>query len=99
MKRETGFFVQTAKEYGLELLVDGVLPPVSENGTGSGLLSEYNQITKSYVEYLHAVAATGTLEEGLVVLWAMEKVSLSLGAFESLAGSSEGSRVPIPAVQ
>jgi hypothetical protein len=42
----------------------------------SSLLGEYEPITKSYVDFLVATAAGGSVEEGLVLLWAMEQVSV-----------------------
>jgi hypothetical protein len=44
-----------------------------ENGLG-----EYEEITRAYVDFLWGTGAGGRVEEGLVLLWAMEKVSLSL---------------------
>ena len=44
-----------------------------ENGLG-----EYEVITRSYVDFLWGTGAGGSVEEGLVLLWAMEKASLSL---------------------
>jgi hypothetical protein len=42
----------------------------------SSLLGEYEPITKSYVDFLVATAAGGSVEESLVLLWAMEQVSV-----------------------
>jgi hypothetical protein len=66
--RETEFFKQTADAYGLDL----------HAGPTDSLLGRYEPLTKSYVDFLIAIAAGGSLEEGLVVLWAMEKVSTPL---------------------
>jgi hypothetical protein len=62
--RETEFFKQTADAYRLDL----------HTGPTDALLGSYEPLTKSYVDFLIATAAGGSLEEGLVVLWAMEKV-------------------------
>jgi hypothetical protein len=76
VKRETGFFVDTARKHGLDLFVDGRLPDAEVGDEGqAALLGPYNPVTRAYVDYLHAVAATASVEEGAVVLWAMEKVS------------------------
>jgi hypothetical protein len=70
VKRETDFFVQTALEHGLDLRPNGFMPVINE---GNGL-GEYKEVTRSYVDLLWGVGAGGSLEEGLVLLWAMEKV-------------------------
>lgn len=70
MKRETDFFVSTAKAHGLD-----VFSPDANDGAEGGLLGEYNEITRAYVDFLHAVGGVGAVEEGLVLLWAMEIVS------------------------
>lgn len=36
----------------------------------------YGEVTRSYVDFLSATAAGGSIEDGLVLLWAMEKVGL-----------------------
>jgi hypothetical protein len=50
------------------------MPDVRGEDDRTGLLGPYEPVTKSYVEFLVAIAAGGGVEEGLVVLWAMEKV-------------------------
>ncbi|KJE02401.1 hypothetical protein I311_03798 [Cryptococcus gattii NT-10] len=67
VKRETDFFVSTAKAHGLD-----VFSPDANDGAEGGLLGEYNEITRAYVDFLHAVGGVGAVEEGLVLLWAME---------------------------
>jgi hypothetical protein len=42
-----------------------------ENGLG-----EYEEITRAYVDFLWGTGAGGSVEEGLVLLWAMEKVGI-----------------------
>lgn len=70
VKRETDFFVQTASEHGLDIRPNGAMPVIDEsNGLG-----EYEEVTRSYVDFLWATGAGGSIEEGLVLLWAMEKV-------------------------
>ena len=49
--------------------------PVANVGGVGGLLGEYNEITRAYVDFLHAVGGVGAVEEGFVLLWAMEIVS------------------------
>lgn len=71
MKRETDFFVSTANAHGLD-----VFSPDANDGAEGGLLGEYNEITRAYVDFLHAVGGVGAVEEGFVLLWAMEIVSL-----------------------
>jgi hypothetical protein len=38
-------------------------------------LGEYEEVTRGYVDFLWGIGAGGSLEEGLVLLWGMEKVS------------------------
>lgn len=46
------------------------MPTIDEaNGLG-----EYEEVTRAYVDLLWGVGAGGSVEEGLVLLWAMEKV-------------------------
>ena len=37
-------------------------------------MGPYNETTRAYVDFLVATSAGGSIEEGLVVLWAMEQV-------------------------
>jgi hypothetical protein len=69
--------VSTAKEHGLDLRSgpDGKMPVIDPtNGLG-----EYEQVTRGYVDFLWGIGAGGSLEEGLVLLWGMEKVSATSG--------------------
>ena len=68
--REANFFIQTAKEHGLELHPNGVMPKTK----AGGLLGPYEEVTRSYIDFLWATAAGGSVEDGLVLLWAMEEV-------------------------
>ena len=68
--REANFFIQTAKEHGLELHPNGVMPETK----AGGLLGPYEEVTRSYIDFLWATAAGGSVEDGLVLLWAMEEV-------------------------
>ncbi|PWN89413.1 heme oxygenase-like protein [Acaromyces ingoldii] len=64
--REVAFFEDVARENGLDLAAkprDGSIDAVSDK-------------TKAYRDFMVATAAEGTFEEGLVLLWAMEKVYL-----------------------
>ncbi|KAK1920793.1 hypothetical protein DB88DRAFT_501073 [Papiliotrema laurentii] len=70
IKRETDFFVQTAQDHGLDLHPQGRMPDAPGP---DGLLGPYTALTRSYVDFLGATAAMGSLEDGLVLLWAMEK--------------------------
>ena len=73
IQAEVDLFIGTAKDNNLELFVDGQLPP-SNTAQDDGLLGPYESATRSYVEFMITTAATGTIEEGLSLLWAMEKV-------------------------
>ena len=77
--REAAFFVDTAKEHGLELFPGGQLPLAGtgdgSEGKGGSLLGPYEPTTRAYVDFLWATAAGGTIEDGFVLLWAMEVVS------------------------
>lgn len=70
--RETRFFASTAAKFDLDLFPGGEIPDVQGK---SGLLGEYEEVTRSYVDFLHGIAMSGSVEEGLIVLWSMEKVS------------------------
>lgn len=64
--------MQTAKEHGLDLYSgsEGSLPIIDEtNGLG-----EYEPTTRAYVDFLWGTGEGASVEEGLVLLWAMEKV-------------------------
>lgn len=50
------------------------MPDVRGEDDRTGLLGEYEPVTRSYVDFLVATAAGRGVEEGLVALWAMEKV-------------------------
>ncbi|WVQ94415.1 hypothetical protein IAU59_001494 [Kwoniella sp. CBS 9459] len=69
--RETDWFLWVAKEHGLD-----VFDPVRREAEMErhGLLGEYNPVTRGYIDYLQTIGALGTIEEGLVVLWASEKI-------------------------
>ena len=70
VKRETDFFVQTAQEHGLDIRPNGLMPIIDEsNGLG-----EYEEVTRAYCDFLWGTGAGGSVEEGLVLLWGMEKV-------------------------
>jgi hypothetical protein len=45
--------------------------PIIDEINGMG---EYEEVTRSYIDFLWGTGAGGSLEEGLVLLWAMEKV-------------------------
>ncbi|WWC87521.1 uncharacterized protein L201_002411 [Kwoniella dendrophila CBS 6074] len=67
VKRETDFFLETASKYGLGVFDN------KQNQNKDKLLGEYNEITRSYVDFLHAIGGLGSIEEGLTLLWGMEK--------------------------
>ncbi|WVQ73902.1 hypothetical protein IAR50_003483 [Cryptococcus sp. DSM 104548] len=69
-KRETGFFVDTAKQHGLDVFSQEANDGAEEGG--KGLLGEYNEVTRAYVDFLQATGALGSVEEGFVVIWTME---------------------------
>lgn len=66
---EIGFFEQTAAENGLFL----DFSPHS-NDSDEGLLGLLAPDTQAYINYMVSVGSTASFEEGLVLLWAMEKV-------------------------
>lgn len=68
--RETGFFDSLGPRFGLDLAYP-VTPTVDGGAVQSAVL---NPTTKAYVDTLIATGASGRLDEGLVLLWAMEKV-------------------------
>ncbi|WVQ83539.1 hypothetical protein IAT38_005680 [Cryptococcus sp. DSM 104549] len=73
--RETSFFVDTAREHGLDVFAPelvGAEGHGGRDGAEGGLLGEYGEVTRSYVDFLHAVGGVGSVQEGLVVLWGME---------------------------
>lgn len=70
---ESNFFKGTAEEHGLSLFDSHQELPWLEDGAGR-LLGPYESVTRSYVDFLWAIGSSGTIEEGLVLLWTMEKV-------------------------
>lgn len=52
--------------------------PVIDEHNGLG---EYEEVTRAYVDLLWGTGAGGSVEEGLVLLWAMEKVRPDGGCF------------------
>jgi hypothetical protein len=70
--RETSFFDSLGPMFNIDLST----PPPNSQGEGvEGM--RLNGTTKAYVDFLQATASGGELDEGLVVLWGMEKVRLS----------------------
>ncbi|WVQ94416.1 hypothetical protein IAU59_001495 [Kwoniella sp. CBS 9459] len=67
VKRETDFFLATAAEHGLAVFGD------SASRIDNELLGEYKEVTRGYVDFLHAIGGLGSIEEGFTLLWAMEK--------------------------
>lgn len=68
--RETGFFDSLGPRFGLNLA-----HPVAPTADGGAVQSsKLKPTTKAYVDSLIATGASGHLDEGLVFLWAMEKV-------------------------
>ncbi|WWC87519.1 uncharacterized protein L201_002409 [Kwoniella dendrophila CBS 6074] len=66
--RETDWFLSVAKEHDLDVF------GVGRDENKYGLLGEYNQITRGYIDYLQVIGALASIEEGLLVLWASEKI-------------------------
>ncbi|GFZ42848.1 hypothetical protein JCM24511_00566 [Saitozyma sp. JCM 24511] len=91
ISRETSFFVSTATAHGLALhtraagdrgtMGETIMPDVRGEDDRTGLLGEYEPVTRSYVDFLVATAAGRGVEEGLVALWAMEKAYLTAWTF------------------
>ncbi|KAI8965896.1 heme oxygenase-like protein [Daldinia sp. FL1419] len=79
--RELKFFEETAKKYGLDL---EALGPVAEGGNLSNKSAGFapNKVTQDYINLFDSFSAqphgdcSKTLLDGLVVLWATEKVYL-----------------------
>lgn len=110
--REVGFFEQVAKDNGLNLATkpksNSTQNEVELGAKGStsetsfvdlGLL---NNITRGYVDYMVSTASRGTFEEGLILLWAMEKMYLDAWTYASKhlkpdAISSKANQQPGPA--
>ncbi|CDZ97897.1 Thiaminase-2/PQQC [Phaffia rhodozyma] len=76
--RETGFFDSLGDRFGLN-----VHQPVSHLRTKNSQKkddaesvagSRLNENTKAYVDFLIATGAEGNLDEGIVLLWAMERL-------------------------
>jgi hypothetical protein len=65
--REVDFFKQTAQENGLDI--------TKQSKNGFSVESDLTgPVTKAYTDFMVSTAATGSLSDGLVVLWATEKV-------------------------
>ncbi|WWC68995.1 uncharacterized protein I206_102931 [Kwoniella pini CBS 10737] len=69
--RETDWFLSVAKEYGLEVFNSEIREKELHK---YGLLGEYNSITRGYIDYLQVIGSLGSIEEGILVLWASEKI-------------------------
>lgn len=67
--RERKFFEDIAKKNGLPL--DGTAPRQSETAHRD-LLGLLEPTTRGYIDYMVSLSVTGTFEENLVLLWAME---------------------------
>lgn len=91
--REVGFFENVAEENGLnlstkplpnqaqkEVLKGEQSSEVDDSIVDLGLL---NSITRGYIDFMVSVASRGTFEEGLVLLWAMEKMYLDAWTYAS----------------
>ncbi|PWN34421.1 heme oxygenase-like protein [Meira miltonrushii] len=109
--REVGFFEQVAKDNGLDLAAKSK-PTAAQNevdshpqtSPGSSLvdLGLLNNITRGYIDFMVSTASRGTFEEGLVLLWAMEKMYLDAWTYaskhlKSEALSSKANQQPGPA--
>ncbi|PWN98273.1 heme oxygenase-like protein [Tilletiopsis washingtonensis] len=69
--REVAFFEDVAARHGLSLQT----PPVSSS-SDDALLGLLAPTTRAYIDFQMATVASGTFEEGLVLLWAMEVLYL-----------------------
>ncbi|KAH7887027.1 heme oxygenase-like protein [Phlebopus sp. FC_14] len=78
--REVNFFEETAKKYGLN--IGGVEGQKDE-------VWMVRKATRDYIAEMARVGALRTLEDGLVFLWAMEKVYLDAWTTVHAAGSSK----------
>jgi thiaminase len=67
--REVAFFEDVAARHGLSLQT----PPVSSS-SDDALLGLLAPTTRAYIDFQMATVASGTFEEGLALLWAMEVV-------------------------
>jgi len=87
--REVNFFKQTARENDLNIARHPTNGLSAENElTGP--------VTKAYTDFMVSTAATGTLGEGLVLLWATEKCYLEAWTYarSHMTTSSEFSTLP-----
>lgn len=64
--REVNFFEHTARKYDLD---------IGSVGQGQGPIWLERKATRDYTAEMARIASLGTLEDGLVFLWAMEKVN------------------------
>ncbi|WWC59989.1 uncharacterized protein I303_102552 [Kwoniella dejecticola CBS 10117] len=69
--RETDWFLSVAKEHELEVFNAETREKELDR---YGLLGEYSPITRGYIDYLQVIGALGSIEEGMLVLWASEKI-------------------------
>ncbi|KDN44261.1 heme oxygenase-like protein, partial [Tilletiaria anomala UBC 951] len=65
--REINFFEQTAADFGLSLKAENT----------DELLGPYAPVTKAYIDWIVHIATTGSFEEQLILLWAMEELYLT----------------------
>ncbi|WWC68993.1 uncharacterized protein I206_102929 [Kwoniella pini CBS 10737] len=75
VKRETDFFLSTSSKFNLSIFEN------SNQDNNNNLLGEYNEITRSYVDFLHSIGGLGSIEEGLTLLWCMEKAYYEAWSF------------------
>jgi len=66
--REVNFFEDTARKYDLDI---GAVKP------GEGQVWFERKATRDYTAEMARIASLGSLEDGLVFLWAMEKVKVA----------------------
>ncbi|KAI1780066.1 heme oxygenase-like protein [Hypoxylon cercidicola] len=93
--RELQFFEVTAKKYKLDL---AALGPVAEGGNLSSKSAGFgpNQVTKGYINLFDSFTAqphgntSKTLLDGLVLLWATEKVYLDAWTYAKQQASEDG---------
>lgn len=88
--REIHFFEDTAQSHDISL--ETHTSGLSEESTA--LLGLLAPNTKAYIDFMLSVASTGTFEEGLVLLWAMEKLYLDAWSFAASQPPASENSVP-----
>lgn len=83
--REMGFFEDVARKNNL---------PLDVPQDASSLLGLLSPVTQGYIDYMANVAAHGTFEEAMILLWSMEVLYLKAWSYAAEVKRGRGSAAP-----